>query len=733
MELPLDLRPQDAAPPAERTPRLMAVINSYRRHLPLFLTVAIGVAGVIIVAAKLQTPQYTATASVIIAPHKPVVGADSNEPNDPFNDAIIDSQVEVLKSRQLAEAVLGALNLQANPDFMDTMKSHPLLPGLAQLPKAAETDQGPALSPQARLHEQMLDNLEKNLAVHRVAQTLVMEIGYKAPKRRLSAEIANAFANAYVAQSTDVKLQDDLSATRLLGGQIAELRQQVVNAETAVAAYKSAHGLLDVQGSTMAEQEIVALDQQLAAAKAGQAESEARLSTARQQLARGSHGDDLGDSLNSPVIQALRTQRQELTAKLADLQSTFGQRYPDVIAAKQQVADIDNQIDAEIKRIISNLEAQEQVAARRTASLQGSVSAVHGNLASGNAASVKLNELQRTADSARTQYEAVLNRLKETNTQASVARPDVRIANLAVPPPRPSSPKMPVISIIAVLLGFCAGVAAVLLRQELDTGLSTLEDVEGGLGLLYAGALPTLRSSNPWARLKQVADGVIAYPLSSFAEGYRTMAAFLMHAGGKAPTVIAVCSALPKEGKTVASLGLARVLSRMNKRVVLIDCDPRHPSISREARIPAAMGLMEVLEGKANLAEALVTDPMSEVMILPLTEGAKGSESPFARPAIDTLLGELRKTYDVVILDTAPILPVIDGRMLAQKADVVLLLVRWRHTPEKAARIAVRLLQDVGAQVSGVALSQVDLKAQIKSGYGDPTYYYRRFKSYYGA
>jgi Mrp family chromosome partitioning ATPase len=388
----------------------------------------------------------------------------------------------------------------------------------------------------------------------------------------------------------------------------------------------------------------------------------------------------------------LRTQRQELTAKLADLQSTFGQRYPDVIAAKQQVADIDNQIDAEIKRIISNLEAQEQVAARRTASLQGSVSAVHGNLASGNAASVKLNELQRTADSARTQYEAVLNRLKETNTQASVARPDVRIANLAVPPPRPSSPKMPVISIIAVLLGFCAGVAAVLLRQELDTGLSTLEDVEGGLGLLYAGALPTLRSSNPWARLKQVADGVIAYPLSSFAEGYRTMAAFLMHAGGKAPTVIAVCSALPKEGKTVASLGLARVLSRMNKRVVLIDCDPRHPS-----------------------------------------EGAKGSESPFARPAIDTLLGELRKTYDVVILDTAPILPVIDGRMLAQKADVVLLLVRWRHTPEKAARIAVRLLQDVGAQVSGVALSQVDLKAQIKSGYGDPTYYYRRFKSYYGA
>ena len=487
MDAPLALpHPGGSVAMQRDTDGMMKAIMTYRRQAPLFLAVLTSVVLLALAFSLLQTPRYTATASVMIAPRKVEVGPESATPADPLTDANVDSQVEVLKSGLLAGAVVDALQLTNDRAFLASLDP----PGrLSFLHRGGTAAPGSISRPAA------IQKLEKGLAIRRVAQTLVLEIAFSSPDAALAARIANGYANAFVAQSVDLKLQDSRSSNALLGSQLDKLRRQVEAAETAVSQYKIQNNLLSVAGSTMAEQEIVSLDQEVAANRAAAAEASARLDTARQQLARGSHGDDLGESLNSPVIQELRKERSEVSGKLADLQVGFGPRYPEVVSAKQQIADIDRQIDAEIKRLISNLDAQNQVAQRRLDSMQGSVGAARGQLTTANTASVRLDELQRTADSVRTLYEGVLNRMKETQTQEATAEPDARVSNYAVAPPAPSSPKLAINLLIGVLLGTGAGIALVFLREETDTGLRTLEDVEQRLGVPYFGALPTLKSS----------------------------------------------------------------------------------------------------------------------------------------------------------------------------------------------------------------------------------------------
>ena len=532
------------------------------------------------------------------------------------------------------------------------------------------------------------------------------------------------------------KLQDSRSSNGLLASQLDKLRAQVEAAETAVSQYKVQHNLLSVAGSTMAEQEIVSLDQEVAANRASAAEAAARLGTARQQMARGSHGDDLGESLNSPVIQELRKERSEASGKLADLEVRFGSRFPDVVSTQQQIADIDRQIDAEIKRLISNLDAQNRVAAQRVGSLEGSVGSARGQLTTANTASVKLNDAD-TASAPPTPsaplYEGVLNRVKETQTQEATAEPDARVSNYAVTPPAPSSPKLAINLLIGVLLGTGAAIALVVLREETDTGLRTLEDVEQRLRVPYFGA---------------PADAEVVGPPAGLAQRHRlARPARLLQLRRGLPGSRGGAGKLHGSARTQdRGLHLGPTQGRQDDRRRLSGPDHRHggglrwcwstatcaaPPSPRPCRITPRTGLLEVLNGRSRLDDALITDEKTNLAILPLMAEVTSDRSPVTSPEMDRLLAELKSRFDLVLIDTSPVLPVIESRLLSQKADAVVMMVRWRKTPEKAASMAIHLLRELNVRIAGVALTRVDLKAQARSGYGDPTFYYSRYKGYY--
>jgi capsular exopolysaccharide synthesis family protein len=418
------------------------------------------------------------------------------------------------------------------------------------------------------------------------------------------------------------------------------------------------------------------------------------------------------------------------------MQGRYGDRHPDLLKAKRQLADMDAQIQAEIRRIVSNLEAQVTVARERTASMAASAARAKGNLAANNQASVRLNELERNAEAARALYNSFLNRFKETTAQQGFEAPDARVLSQAKIPGWPSSPNKQLNLLIALVLAVGAGLGAAVLAEALDSGLGTAEDVERRMHLTYLGSIPTLESTlkaGPLFKSKiPPVDFVVEKPLSSFAEAFRNLrAAVLFSRTGESVKVIAITSSLPGEGKTTTSLALARTMAIAGSSTIILDCDLRRRGISRFLSGEPVNGLIEVLNGTCVLEQALVRDGASGAMILPLARSAYTAKDVFRTPAMRRLLEGLRRRFDVVVLDTAPVLPVADTRILAAMADTVVVLTRWRKTPRKAMESTLRILKSTTANIAGVALTQVDLKMQAKTGYGDPGYYYQSYKKYY--
>lgn len=696
---------------------LSGLVARNRQHIPLVLVVMAIVLAADIAYTFTATPRYTAEATMFYAPRKgdinPVNG--SAVEGDLARDQAVDTQVEAIKSPEVVGAVMDQLHLDQDKRY-------------APKGKDAAGVQG------EQRRDAIEDKILKDLKVKRVGQTLLLSVAFTSDSPTRAADVANAFAEAFIKRQVQEKIEAANTDNVLLNAQIDEMRQKVEAADAAVQQYKAAHNLVgsDTNGTELTEQEISQLDQELATARSTEAEAVGRLEAAQRQLKSGSHGEDVGAALGSPTISELRQQRASISARVADLQGRYGPLHPDLQTAEHQLADIDTQIQSEINRIISNLTAEVEVAKQRTASLQSSVAATRGQLITGDAASVQLNELQRNADAARQLYETVLTRVKETAAQQAISQADSRIDTRASPPSEPSSPKKVLNLLLGVIAGLGLGVVAAFTVERWNVRVNSIEDVEGQLNLPFLGAIPTVSSSIDKPKTKNPIDAVMVHPLSGFAEGFRSVGTSMTYGdGGEAVRIMAITSAVPEEGKTTTSICLTRVLAMGGAKTVLVDCDLRRRSINVLFKGEPEHGLIEILDGKATIDQALRLDEKSGAYYIPLTRGSHMAKSPFATAAFDQLLEDLKARFDLVILDTPPLLPVVDTRVLAQKVDALALLVRWRSTPMRAVRAAIHELESVNAPITGIALTLVNVQSQSYAGYGYQSYYHKDFKKYY--
>jgi capsular exopolysaccharide synthesis family protein len=713
--------------------RLIAVLH---RRLRLGAGVAAGVFLAALVATLAATPKYTATASVMLDLRKEkVVHSEDVLSGLPVESSVVDTEVEVIKSRQLAARVVRALHLDVDPEFNSALRpSNPLRTvagGVKSALHGFSGDTGVARDAAQLRQDAIVDAVLSGLKVSRTGLTYVINVNYTAKSADKAALISNKFADLFLLEQLEAKFDATQQAANWLNERLGALRNQTLSDDAAVQQFKIANNLMSAGGTNLTEQEISGYNQTLAQARAQAAEDEARLNTARAQLAKGSAGDDVGEALDSPVIQKLREQRAVVSARVADLAGRYGERHPEMLKAQRELQDIDAQIQAEIRRIVSNLEAKVQVSRERAGVVAGALSGAKGALASNNRAMVRLNELQRTAEASRSLYESYLNRYKETSSQQGIEQSDARIVSRAKIPTAPSSPNKHLNLVLGLLLAAAAGGAAVAGAEMLDSVLHTAEEVEQRLGQRYLGSVPLFASLVASQEVKPT-DYVVEKPLSAFAESFRGLRSAITHARpGNTVKIVAITSALPGEGKTTTSLCLGRMAALQGAKVAIVDCDLRRRNINRVVGREPSIGLVEVVTGKARLGQALVQDTATSAHLLPLAEIAATPADVFGTPAMDDLLAELRLRYDLVILDTAPVLPVVDTRALAGKADLTVVLTTWRKTPVYAIETALKLLATTGAVVGGVALTQVDLRQPSRFGHWDPGFFYNDFKTYY--
>lgn len=689
-----------------------------RRRLGIILAVSAVMLIATAIAYLVTEPRYLASARVALERGgEQVLQVEQVVPDVAPDSASVDTEVQVLQSPELAARVVDALKLAEDPEFNPALEEGIAVP-----------------ADQAR--RTAVNIMLSRLTVTRDGFSYAIRLDVESSSPQTAARIANTLAENYVAAQVEKKSGATDRANTFLEAQLEQLRTQVQTAEAAVAQYRAAHGLFAASAnSSITQEELSSLNNQLAQARADQAEADARLSTARAQLAGGKSGEELGESLNSSVVSQLRAQRAQVSAKIASLSQRYGAGYPELQTAQEELRDIDEQINGEVKRIVSNVSIQANAARQRTGSIAGSLNQTQGTLAANNSASVRLAELERNADSARVLYQAFLDRYKQTRAQKGLERSNSHIIARAGVPVFPVSPNLMIFIAAGIVSALAASSIAVAILQLLERGIETSDGIERTLGVPSMGSvpdtarLPELTKEEAGTPAIQI---VVDKPQSAFAEAFRRLRTSIHFAlPDTRGAVVAVTSSLPGEGKTTTAICLARSAALAGTRAVLVDCDVRRRSSSLQFNSVKTIGLAKLLAGQGTLDEALFVDEATGAYVLAQRADDSGNLSLSDSPAFAALLAELRVRFDLVVLDTPPVLPVDDSRVVSAMADGVVMLVRWRKTPAKAAELALRQLDEVGANVIGASLTLVNMVAQTQAGYGDVGYYYSSYKSYY--
>jgi exopolysaccharide transport family protein len=702
-----------------------------RRYRTVALPPAI-LAGLALVYVVVVSTLYTATSTVLVDPRRASV-VETNQSvlsNFGTDDATIESQTLLIQSVAILERVVRKLKLTDDAEF--TPK-----PGILDPIKRLFSSSGPGdgASPEDAARSRSVEILQKRMKVTRQGTTFLVDINISSESPQKAATIANAIAEAYFEEQVRAKYDATRIAANWLNGQINDLKSRVGTSEKAVEDFRSANNLTVSQGVTVNDQQITDLNNKLIAARVQTAEASAKYDQVQEIAKSGGDPGGINAAISSEMITKLRTQYADIAKNEADLSSRYGQRHPLVANVRAQLRDTKGLINDEIRRILDSTKHDFDIARSREASLKQSLDELQGVSTSSGQAQVRLHELQREAEANRTLYESYLARSKETTAQESLEMPDSRIVTKASIPIRPSSPKTLLILGLAVMLGLGAGAVLAFLADYLDGRIKTLEQAEAISGVPALAALPSINARELAGRARRGHDELGRYdpstvkllppalqpplmryaidqPGTFFAEAIRAVRLALQRTMRLQPVkVILVSSALDSEGKTTLAGNLAQSLATLGIQTLLIDGDLRNPQLTRSLCPRAEVGLLEVALGRATPEQAILVDPSTGLSILPSTAVKQVdiiTELMFSERIVD-VLDYLRHRYELIIIDSPPLVPLVDGRALAELADRIILALAWDQTPGEVLSHTISLLSPVSDRIMGTVLTQVDL------------------------
>jgi polysaccharide biosynthesis transport protein len=706
-----------------------------RRWRMILATAAvIGVMAYVVLLAV--TPRYTATAQVLFDPQKDkLFGAESIIPDLGLDTSRVDSQISVIRSTNLLRRVVERTNLSQDVEFGQVVTSS--LYGLLGLWFSAEptampkTSQVDAEMPLDVLRS--IGRLRGALDVQRVQRSYVISIAVTSEDRMKAARLANAVADAYVVDQLDARYDAAKRASLWLGERLDGLRDQVRQSEEAVARFRREHNLLTTTSDTkvtISEQQLSELNAKLVTARAETAERRAKYDQAQQVKKRGGDIQAIPDVVRSNVISQLRAQQAEASRKLAELVSQYNDNHPQVIDGRAQLRNIDRSISAEVDRIIANLKNDYDVAKAGEDSLQSSLDQMSGTTGLDNDVGIRLRELERINAANKTLFENFLSRTKITQEQSTFQERDARIISPATRPSIPSFPKKPLVLSLALVVGLLIGIGGSIALDMLNAGFTTPRQVEEKLGVPVLAAVPLLREAARKLIGKSIDPATYAFekPLSRYAETIRAVRMGVQMSDVDRPAkVVMVTSSIPQEGKSTISMSLAFSALKAGQRVVLIDGDLRHPTISKFFRLEKKPGLVDFLTGNAGIEQAMASNNGLTI----IGAGSKSQNPPdlLGSARMGTLVEKLRGAFDYVVIDTPPVGPVIDARVAMLLADKVIFVVRWQSTTREVVAQVLETL-DADRKLAGIVLNLVDETKTPRYGpYSHYAGYY--YKKYY--
>lgn len=729
-----------------------SISDFVRRQWPI-LTFALAVAIAFGFIYILTTPpSFTAQTTMMIDTKKVQLFQQQSIINDlPIDASTVESQVEILKSETIAQAVIDKLHLADDPEFVNPRG------GLVGALLGVVTGLFSSAEPRSdfMLKRAAVATFENNITIRRIGLTYVITISFQSLNPERAAEIANAIANAYIDDQLEAKYDSARRAGTWLQARLKELREQASTAERAVVAFKNKNEMVDTGGRTINEQELAELNSELVVARSKTADARSKLDRVKSVLGSSDAATvtaTVADTLKNEVISKLRSQYLELARREADWTQRYGANHLAVVNVRNQMRELQNSIRNELERIAESYKSDYEISKQNEESVQTQLGLAVSKSHDTNEAQVALRELESNAQTYRALYDNFLQRYMESVQQQSFPITEARVITAATPPSSKSKPKVFLVLSLAAFVGLALGFAGASWRDFADRVFRTAQQVESVLQAdliallpVVEGGLPKGKLSNQGSKLEVVKNAktsdpgrqtirpvpgpyaaIVDTPFSAFTEGVRAIKVAIdlspTVTGGR---IIGFTSSVPNEGKSSVSVSVARLTAQTGSRTLIVDCDLRNPSLSRLLSPKATLGFQDVVRGQSSIEAASWVDPATGLRFLPASLKGRVAHSSeiLASPHTRKFFDSLRNNYDYIFVDFSPLMPIVDVRVSTNLVDSFVYVIAWGETRIDYVKQALHSAKGVHDNLLGLVLNKVNLKSLGRYDGGGGSYY----------
>jgi succinoglycan biosynthesis transport protein ExoP len=645
------------------------------------------------------------------------------------NDEHIQTQNQILQSRELAERVINELGLAKHPEFDPTVEK----PGLkldprSWIPKSWTSDSDKPVSEQA-IQNAIVETFFSNLTVSLIRNSQLITVSFDANDPALAEKVPNSLANAYIESDLESRLGMTEKAAVWITERLDNLRVNLEASDKALQAFLEKENLVDVQGiDSLTSMELDEITREMTEVRRTRTEAEElfRQSKALQGQPSTAY-ESIPAVLNDQNVQSAKQLQAEANRKVSELSKRYGPKHPKMIAAVNELDTANTHVSTQVMNVVASVENQYQLAMAKERELNRSLEQTKGTMSDLNRQENNLRALERDVQSNRQLYDMFLTRYKETNVVGDLQTASARVVDKATLPTEPFKPKKSLILLISIFISMTAGIILAFLKESLDNTMSDTAVVENRLHMPVLVILPVMQG---WLKKNKHPIKDYTHEVQpGFSENVRTIrTGLLLSSLDEQKKIILVTSSVPGEGKSLMSVNMALSLAQMGK-VLLIDADMRRPSIAGIFGIEkGGDGLSQFIASSASLEESVHRHDDMNLYVMPAGIIPPNPLELLSSNRFKQGLKVLIDKFDHIVIDSAPTIAVADATVISQHVNSLIYMVKADETPYQLAQEGIKRLKHVNAPFTGVVLNQV--KPPNKPGkYG---YYGGDYYKYYG-
>ncbi|MGQ9635637.1 MAG: GumC family protein [Bryobacteraceae bacterium] len=678
-----------------------------KRHRWKILSfVATCVIATLVVSQRL-TPIYESTATIDIDRRMPtgILGPESAQSAINDADQFLATQVKLIQSDSVLRPVVARYKLEVE----DT-----------ESVRSAQMEDAPVKLP--------------HLKVTRPPNTYLLLVSYRSTDPRLAANVANAISNSYIEHTYNIRYRSSVGLSAFMEKQLEELKAKMERSSAALAQFERELNVINPEEKTsILSARLLQLNTEYTNAQGERVRKEAAYQSVRSGSVEAALASSQGEALKK-----LAERFSEAQEKFAQVKVHYGANHPEHRKAAAQVAQLQQQLDDLLRSIMRRVEIEYREALNREAMLKQAVDQTKAEFDRLNARSFEYQALKREAEADKKLYEELVRKIKEAGINAGFQNSSIRLADPARPALKPVFPNLKLNLVLAFLFSSLLAVGAAVLSDAMDKTIRDPEQVARTMNTQVVGSLPMVKS---WRRqlpaVTAESDSKALVPagradrtVTSFEEAVQTLRNSILLADfDRGLRSLMVTSACPAEGKTTTAAHLALTHAAQGHKTLLVDGDLRRPGIHRMFGLNGTGGLSQVVLKGERWQEALVKlEQAPNLDILPAGTGARRAAHQVGK-TLREILKEAEPAYDLMVVDTPPVLGFPESFEMATLVDGVLVVALAGQTERKAVSSVLQTLGRLRVNVVGLVLNEVT--SATSDGYYYYVYYGKYYKSYY--